>query len=97
LLVTGSGESAASVIISALVTCLMLLPFIVMGQTAGTETVHGAAVVIACGLGVATLVNLLLLPGAALMAGPTAPVPAEIVEPPTGDLAWVTASQSPAV
>jgi hypothetical protein len=37
------------------------------------------------------------LPGAALMAGPTAPVPAEIVEPPTGDLAWVTAPQSPAV
>ena len=96
LLVTGSAESAASVIISALVTIVMLLPFIVLGETAGTETVHGAAVVIACGLGVATLVNLLLLPGAALTAGPTAPVPAEIVEPPTGDLAWVTASQSPA-
>ena len=96
LLVTGSAESAASVIISALVTLLMLLPFIVRGEIAGTETVHGAAIVIACGLGVATLVNLLLLPGAALAAGPTAPVPAEIVEPPTGDLAWITASQSPA-
>jgi Cu/Ag efflux pump CusA len=97
LLVTGSAESAASVIISTLVTVLMLLPFIVLGETAGTETVHGAAVVIASGIGVAALVNLLLLPGAALAAGPTAPVPAEIVEPPTGDLAWVTASQSPAV
>jgi len=97
LLVTGSAESAASVIISALVTVLMLLPFIVLGETAGTETVHGAAVVIASGIGVAMLVNLLLLPGAAIAAGPTAPVPAEIVEPPTGDLAWVAASQSPAV
>jgi Cu/Ag efflux pump CusA len=97
LLVTGSAESAASVIISTLVTVLMLLPFIVLGETAGTETVHGAAVVIASGIGVAALVNLLLLPGAALAAGPTAPVPAEIVEPPTGDLAWVTASQSLAV
>jgi hypothetical protein len=31
------------------------------------------------------------------VAGPTAPVPPEIEEHPTGDLAWVTASQSPAV
>ncbi len=96
LLVTGSGESAGSVIISALVTVLMLVPFIVIGETAGTETVHGAAVVIACGLGAATLVNLLMLPGAVGMVGPTAPVPPEIEEDPTGDLAWVTASQRPA-
>jgi multidrug efflux pump subunit AcrB len=97
LLVTGAGESAGSVIISALVTILMLLPFIVIGETAGTETVHGAAVVIVCGVAVATLVNLLLLPVAVLMAGPTAPVPPEVEEPGTGDLAWVTAPPSPAV
>jgi Cu/Ag efflux pump CusA len=97
LLVTGSGESAGSVIISALVTILMLMTFIVLGETVGTETVHGAAVVIVCGLAVATLVNLLLLPIAVLMAGPTAPVPPETQEHATGDLAWVTASQSPAV
>jgi Cu/Ag efflux pump CusA len=96
LLVTGSGESAGSVIISALVTILILMPFIAIGETAGTETVHGAAVVIVCGLAVATLVNLLLLPMAVLVAGPTAPVSPEIEEHPTGDLAWVTASQSPA-
>ena len=70
LLVAASGESAGSVIVSALVTILMLLPFIVIGETAGTETVHGAAVVIVCGLAVATLVNLLLLPIAVLVAGP---------------------------
>jgi Cu/Ag efflux pump CusA len=97
LLVTGAGESAASLIISALVTIVVLLPFIAIGETAGTETVHGAAVVIACGLAVATLLNLLLLPGAVLMAGPTAPVPPETAEHPTGDLAWVTASPGPAV
>jgi Cu/Ag efflux pump CusA len=97
LLVTGAGESAASLIISALVTVVVLLPFIVLGETAGTETVHGAAVVIACGLAVATLLNLLLLPGAVLMTGPTAPVPPEITEDPTGDLAWVTASPGSAV
>jgi multidrug efflux pump subunit AcrB len=97
LLVTGAGESAGSVIISALVTILMLLPFIVIGETAGTETVHGAAVVIVCGVAVATVVNLLLLPVAVLMAGPTAPVPIEVEEPGTGDLAWVTAPPSTAV
>jgi Cu/Ag efflux pump CusA len=97
LLVTGAGESAGSVIISALVAILMLLPFIVIGETAGTETVHGAAVVIVCGIAVATLVNLLLLPVAVLMAGPTAPVPPEVEEPGTGDLAWVTAPPSSAV
>jgi Cu/Ag efflux pump CusA len=97
LMITSAGDCAGSVIISALVTVLMLLPFILIGEVAGTETVHAAAVIIACGLGVATLVNLLLLPGAVLMAGPTAPVPSETDEQVTGDLAWVTASQRPAV
>jgi multidrug efflux pump subunit AcrB len=97
LLVAASGEAAGSVIVSALVTILMLLPFIVIGETAGTETVHGAAVVIVCGLAAATLVNLLLLPIAVLVAGPTAAVPAEVEESATGDLAWVTAPPSSAV
>jgi Cu/Ag efflux pump CusA len=97
LLINGAGESAGSVIISALVTLLVLAPFIVIGARAGAETVHGAAVVIACGIVVATLVNLLLLPSAVLNAGPTAPVPPEIEEHADGDLAWVAASQSPAV
>jgi Cu/Ag efflux pump CusA len=97
LLVRVAGESAPSVIGSALVAILMLAPFIVMGETAGTETVHGAAVVIVCGLAVATLVNLLLLPLAVLTVGPTAAVPPEMDEEATGDLAWVTAQQNPAV
>lgn len=97
LLVAASSDSAASVIISALVAILVLAPFIVMGETAGTEAVHGAAVVIVCGIVVATLVNLLLLPSAVLKAGPTAPVPPEIEEQATGDLAWVAASRTPAV
>jgi multidrug efflux pump subunit AcrB len=97
VLVTGAGESAGSVIVSALITILVLAPFIALGETAGTETVHGAAVVIVCGVVVATLINLLLLPSAVLKAGPTEPVPPEVEEQPTGDLAWVAASQSPAV
>jgi len=97
LLVTGAGETFGSSIISALVTLLVLSPFIVIGERAGSETVHGAAVVIVCGVVVATLVNLLLLPSAILKAGPMAPVPREQEEPATGDLAWAAASQSPAV
>ena len=96
LLVTGAGDGAGSVIISALITILVLAPFIALGETAGTETVHGAAVVIVSGVVVATLVNLLLLPSAVLKAGPTAPVPPETEEQSTGDVAWA-ASQSPAV
>ncbi len=48
------------------------------------------------GLGAAMLVNLLLLPGAVLKAGPTAAVPPEADEQATGELAWVTASPGPA-
>ena len=97
LLVTSAGDSAGSLIMSVLITILALTPFIVIGETAGTEAVYGAAVVIVCGIVVATLVNLLLLPSAMLKAGPTAPVPPEPAEHATGDLAWVAASQSPAV
>jgi hypothetical protein len=82
---------------SAVVTVLVLLPVVALGETAGTETVYGAAVVIVCGVVVATVVNLLLLPSAMLKAGPIAPVSAETEEPRTGDLAWAAASQSPAV
>jgi hypothetical protein len=75
---------------------LMVAPFIALGETAGTETVHGAAIVIVCGIAVAALVSLLLLPTAVLAAGPTAPVPPETEEQATGDLAWVTGSPNPA-
>ena len=97
LLVTGSGDGAGSVIMSALVTILVLMPFIVLGETAGTETVHGAAIVIVSGMVVATLVNLLLLPSAILKVGPTTRAAADIEEPPTGELAWVASSERPAL
>ena len=97
LLVASASEGAGSAIISTLIAVLVLAPFIVLGETAGTETVHGAAIVIVCGIAVATVVNLVLLPIAMLIAGPTAPVPPEREEQATGELAWVTASPSPAV
>jgi multidrug efflux pump subunit AcrB len=97
LLVTGAAESTGSAVISAVVTILALVPFIAVGETAGTETIHGAAIVIVCGLIVATLVNLLVLPMAVLKLGPTAPVPADADEDAGGDMAWVTAARSSAL
>jgi Cu/Ag efflux pump CusA len=96
LLVAAAGDSAGPVIISSLVAILMLAPFIALGEIAGTETVHSAAIVIVCGIAVAALVNLLLLPAAVLAAGPTAPVPAEREDQDPGDLLWVTGSPNPA-
>jgi hypothetical protein len=75
------------------VTVLVLVPFISLGVTAGTETVYGAAVVIVCGVTVATLVNLLLLPTAMFKLGPRAPVPPDVDEDLGGELTWVTAAR----
>jgi multidrug efflux pump subunit AcrB len=94
LLRTGAAESAGSVLISAVVTILALVPFIAVGETAGTETIHGAAIVIVCGLTVAAIVNLLVLPAALLKLGPTASIPPHVDEDAHGDMAWITAARS---
>jgi len=87
-LVTSTGECAAPLITSAVVTACILAPFIVLGDTAGTELVHAAAIVIVCGLVVAVAVNLLLLPAACLAAGPPAEVPSAGEETDVLELAW---------
>jgi multidrug efflux pump subunit AcrB len=77
LLLAAASENAPALLTSAIVTAVMLAPFIALGEAEGTELVHGAAIVIAAGLAVATLVNLLVLPAAYLAAGPVAAVPRE--------------------
>jgi Cu/Ag efflux pump CusA len=72
IVLTAAAGGAAPLITSAVVTAYLLVPFIVLGDRPGTELVHGAAVVIVCGLAVATAVNLLLLPAAYLALGPAA-------------------------
>jgi len=65
----GDTQGAPPVLIAALVTTALLVPFIAVGDIAGNELVRPAAIVIVCGLLVATAVNLLLLPAACLRAG----------------------------
>jgi len=56
----------------ALVSAVMLAPFVLAGNVAGNELVRPAAVVILLGLAAATLVNLFVLPALCLIAGPGA-------------------------
>jgi Cu/Ag efflux pump CusA len=86
LLVTAASEYAPALLTAAVVTAAMLAPLIAMGDVAGAELVHGAAIVIASGLAVATGMNLLVLPPAYLAAGPVAVVPADELEQVPGEL-----------
>jgi multidrug efflux pump subunit AcrB len=54
----------------ALVTAVVLVPFIVLGDVPGLELLHTAAAVILGGLVTCTLVNLFVLPVADAMLGP---------------------------
>jgi Cu/Ag efflux pump CusA len=63
-------DAGASVLAAATVTAVVLLPFMVMGDVAGTELLHTAAAVILAGLIAATLLNTLVLPAACLRFGP---------------------------
>ncbi len=96
LVVAAVADAAGPLITSALVTAYLLVPLIVLGYRPGTEVVHAAAVVIACGLAVATVVNLLLLPAAYLALGPAAARPeAEEAEDVARELAWAQPAAGP--
>ncbi|MBV9205089.1 MAG: efflux RND transporter permease subunit [Actinobacteria bacterium] len=80
----GASRPAAT---AAAVAAVALLPVIVMGNTAGNELLHPAAVVILVGLLVATLLNTLVLPVACLRFGPVSlPGRARAAAPDPGDL-----------
>ena len=97
LVARAAGEAAGPVFAAAVVTAVMLIPFIVMGEVPGNELTRSAAAVILAGLVIATVVNLFLLPGGYLVAGPRA---AEVEQPEdteTGELAWAASAASPDV
>jgi Cu/Ag efflux pump CusA len=58
------------IVIPALVTAVVLAPFIALGDVPGMELLHTAAAVILGGLVTCTLVNLFVLPVADAMLGP---------------------------
>ena len=68
-LVAAAAGASGPVITAAAVSAAALLPFIVMGDAAGTELLHTAAAVILAGLVAATLLNTLVLPAACLRFG----------------------------
>lgn len=92
LAATAAGEGAGPVIAGAVMTAVMLVPFIVMGDVAGNELAHSAAAVILAGLVIATLVNVFLLPAAYLAAGPRAAVAEHEEQAESGDLAWAASA-----
>ena len=62
LVLRGSRERLASIIMTALTTALALLPFVIFGNIPGHEIVRSMAVIIIGGLATSTWLNLFLLP-----------------------------------
>jgi Cu/Ag efflux pump CusA len=92
-----AGEAGGPVFAAAVVAAVMLIPFIVMGEMPGNELTSRAAAVILAGLVIATLVNLFLLPGGYLAAGPREAEVEQHEDTETGELAWAASAASPDV
>ena len=74
LVVRGSRERLLPILLTALVTALVLLPFLIFGGSPGRETVHPLAVVVVVGgLVTSTLLSLFVLPLAYLRFGSSEP------------------------
>ena len=69
LVLRGSSERVAPILMTALTTGLALLPFVIFGSIPGLEMVHSMAIVILGGLVTSTLVNLFALPALYLSYG----------------------------
>ncbi|WP_114972311.1 efflux RND transporter permease subunit [Rhodoferax ferrireducens] len=65
----GMGERIPAVLISAITTAMLVLPFVVLGDVAGLEILHGSAVVILGGLVSTTLWLLVCIPALYLRFG----------------------------
>ena len=62
LVVRGAGERFHSVVATAITTGLIALPFVVLGDVAGLEILHPAAIVILGGLVTSTVLTLFVIP-----------------------------------
>jgi len=69
LVARGAQERLAPVLASAAAIGAAMLPFVVMGPTAGLEIVHPMAVVVLCGLATSSALILFVLPALYLRAG----------------------------
>jgi Cu/Ag efflux pump CusA len=69
LVLRGSRERVAPIVMTALTTGLFLVPFAVAGNVAGHEIMHPMAVVVLAGLVTSTLLNLFVIPALYLRFG----------------------------
>ena len=87
LVLRGSRERIAPILMTALSTGLALLPFVIFGKTPGHEIVYPMAIVILGGLVTTTLLNLFVIPALYLRFGARreAELELELVPAPAGD------------
>ena len=85
----GMGERLPAMLVSTLTTAALVLPFVLLGDVAGLEILHAAAVVVLGGLVSATLL-LLCIPALYLRFGANAaPDQLDLAAPPAGALSAV--------
>jgi Cu/Ag efflux pump CusA len=77
IVIRAAGARFGPALAAVVVACVMLIPFVVLGDVAGNEITHTAAAVMLGGLATATLVNEVLVPAMCLALGPKAPVAVE--------------------
>ncbi|MCC6876882.1 MAG: efflux RND transporter permease subunit [Sandaracinaceae bacterium] len=75
LILRGTRERLAPILMTALATGLALVPLVVRGNAAGHEIEHPMAVVILGGLASSTLLNLIVMPVLYLLFGRARPSP----------------------
>jgi Cu/Ag efflux pump CusA len=81
LVVRGTADRAAPITMTAVITAAALLPFALLGDTAGNEITHSTAVVVIGGLVTSTVLSLFILPALYLkLAAGAAPAPSPTVQ-----------------
>ena len=86
LVVRGSAERLAPTVMTTLLTALVLLPFVFLGNVAGFEIVRPMAIIVIGGLVISTLLNLFILPALYLRYGANREADLELM-PVTGAMA----------
>jgi CzcA family heavy metal efflux pump len=86
LVLRGSQEKAAPIVMTTLTTALVLLPFVLLGNIPGMEIVRPMAIIIIGGLVISTLLNLFALPALYLRYGSSREVDLELLPVPGAEL-----------
>jgi Cu/Ag efflux pump CusA len=91
LVLRGSADRVAPLVMTTLATALALLPFVFLGNLPGFEIVRPMAVIIVGGLVISTVLNLFLLPSLYLRYGATREVDLDVMPAAGSDMPVVAA------